>query len=329
LFSRSTRRWSSIVLTCGPVLLTGGAYLAVNYLYFGHFVPTSGLVKSIGGEAINTRFVHQLLNPMNPEGTLWNTYLGLLCIALGYAIHFALRRWRWSGGGPLESEDYVAAIVSVFFLFFTAYQLFGTSWVLWRWYGYPIFLMGIFVVPRVAESALARLAACENLDCIVTALRAVTSLSIVVAMAVIGIRWGNWRRPTGILFAHDNYLLAKELNGRLKSPVTVGMGDRAGSFAFFFEGQVLQLEGLVGDYDLVRAIEDDTLAAYMAAFDVDYVVSYYVPPQGYTQWDLLVPHRGHTCGEHAHIRLCRETELMRREMESGTVVVWQWPSCDA
>ena len=310
--------------------ITGVGYLVFNYSVFGHLVPTSGMAKSLGSDSqfINTRFVEQLITGQSSDGTLWQVFLGMVVLAAGYLAILLLaglknRRLR------LADEQRTPAIAAAFILVFATYQLFGTSWVLWRWYAYPILPMSLFVVPRVVEQMEQRLMQRESLRASLRALSAVVVALTLIRIATVGIRCGYWREPLGVSFQYANYQTAQLLNERLPRPATVAMGDRAGSFAYFFDGNILQLEGLTGDYQILEAIKSNTLMDYMSAFGVDYVVSHAGPPVVYSQWTLLNPLPKLSTGPYAEIRLCAETEYLRFEAESSTIYVWGWPSCAA
>jgi hypothetical protein len=325
---QSSRKWEHIAITSLPILMSGGIYLIVNYVSLRHIIPTSGVAKSMGEELINMRFIKQLTNPMNPEGTLWNIYFCMAFLAVAYVICFARSKWYVRRELLPNGRYYLALVASVFFLLFTGYQILGTSWVLWRWYGYPIYLMSIFVVPLVVERMLIHLNTYQNLGLLLRAMNNLTTIVTIAVMLIIGIRWGYWRKPVSVLFAYENYLIAEELNQHFQEPVVFAMGDRAGSFSYFFDGDVLQLEGLVGDYSVIQAIQKNTLMEYMTEFGVQYVMTHVAPPSSYTRWKLLTPLPKHSSGPHAEIYLCKDSEFLHRETEFGPIYIWEWPSCD-
>ena len=132
----------------------------------------------------------------------------------------------------------------------------------------------------------------------------------------------------GPAFRYDNYQLAQSLNSSLPLTTTIAMGDHAGSFGYFFHGKVLQLEGLVGDEGLLQAISSNTLMDYLSQFGVDYVLTYWDPPQlDYSDWTLETPLPGFSIGPHGDIILCQETEVLRFVTLYETLYMWKWPSC--
>jgi len=86
-------------------------------------------------------------------------------------------------------------------------------------------------------------------------------------------------------------LIALELNETLPDTAVVAMGDRAGSFAYFFHGHVVQAEGLAGDTQLVSAVRSGTLHRYLHRMGTDYILSWTGPHlvDTYDLWTLAIP----------------------------------------
>lgn len=281
----------------------------------------------MGSVGLNVSFTGQLTNPMNPEGTLWNVYAFMLVLALGAFIVLLVKGIR-SRHFDLAEGHVTPFIVSAFFIMYTVFELLNTTWVLWRWYAYPVLLMAVFVLPFATDGLLHRLEDQPGID---HALRLIHgSLYVIVFLFLLfaGIRYGYWRKPVSLLYTYENYRLAKELNDLFTAPAVVGMGDRAGSFGYFFEGDVLQLEGLVGDYEILHKIESNQLSNYMENFGVGYVLSHAGPSPGYSHWMLLTPLPRHSSGPHAEIELCERSELLRRKFQTDQIVLWEWPGCE-
>lgn len=314
----------NIVIVSLPIFLTGSAYLTTNYITFKHIIPVSGLAKSMGSNLLNHKMIEQLTRDL---ANIWIIFSAMLVLTFFYIL-ILLLRCRLAGSQiELSRNHYVSVIVSLFFLCFTCYHLLGTSWRLWRWYSYPALLVGIFVVPVIFETikqCLEKFSIPGNLLKIASTF---TVILILCGMSVAGFKWGYWSKRVTSYFKYQNYLIAESLNKEFNDSVRFAMGDKAGSFAYFFNGDVLQLEGLVGDHELLKAIEQNTLMDYMSRFGVDYVMSYVGPPQGYSQWTLLTPLPELSSGPHAEVLLCKKTELLRRETQAGTIFVWKWPSC--
>ena len=327
---RTLRHARKLVILGWFPLATGTLYVIINYSVFGHIIPTSGLAKSMQNETyrINQKFLGQLIAPNNPvDGMLWIVFLGMFLLSAGY-IAFLLFTKLKTPRTPLPESAYLPVIVASFFVAFTLYQILGTSWVLWRWYAYPVLLMGVFVLPYISEQVerhLKKYRAFSFPLCVMTFLFVPVAI---VLIFTISLRRGYWSKSAEPSFKYENYLVAEILNKELLPPVMFAMGDRAGSFAYFFNGNVLQLEGLVGDYQLVEAIENNTLMDYMSEFGVEYVMSYIEPPPHYSQWILLTPLPKLSSGPHAEIILCKQTEFLRIQTQYTAYYIWKWPSCE-
>jgi hypothetical protein len=314
-----------------PPSVTGACYLIYNHLAFGHVMPTSGLAKSMRNDSFlfNSKFLAQMTTPKNPvDGMLWVVFTGVLLVSVGYVSWLLLIKLK-NRETSFSESDYVPIIVASFFIVFTAYQLFRTSWVLWRWYAYPVLLASIFLIPYISERIEQHLKGYDTFRIPLQVITAAAVTLLLIRMSMVGIIWGYWKESIRPSFKYVNYLAAQALNKDLPPTVVLGMGDRAGSFAYFLNGYVLQLEGLVGDYDLLRAIETNTLVDYMSDFGVQYVTSYEEPPADYSQWTLFTPSPQLSSGPHAEIPLCKQTELQRFGTQHMTFHIWKWPSCGA
>jgi hypothetical protein len=206
--------------------------------------------------------------------------------------------------------------------------LFRSTWVLWRWYAYPLVTMGLFVFPVVLEAIQRRLEAGRGTGRILRTLAWAFFLLGFTQLTVQAVQTGLWSWYSAPAFRYENYQLAQQLNARLPETARIAMGDRAGSFGYFFHGSVLQLEGLVADADLLEAIRQDRLEAYLSAQGVEYVLTYWEPPSpDATRWTLLTPLPGFSVGPQAGIDLCRENEAFRFSTPYETFTLWKWPAC--
>jgi len=295
---RKPRRNFWIVGIQGLIL---GIYLSINLFITGHLIPTSGIAKSLSvpGQLYNTKFFHQMLSVQNPaNGNLWVVFALAFLLSLGL-VCIVLFNMLWTRSHEKLEQNRVQFVVASFFVLYTLYYLLRSSWVLWRWYSYPLVLFSIFVLPPLIEQVLRRFKKYP--------------LHSRILKVLLG---GTY--PTS--------LAAQTLNERLSFPAIAAMGDRAGSFAYFFNGDVLQLEGLLGEYKLLHAIDSNRLMEYVNEFSVDYIVSYKEPPSDYVIWELLSPLPEHTIGPSGAIILCKESELFN-DLAINGLYVWKWPSC--
>ncbi|KPJ59968.1 MAG: hypothetical protein AMJ46_08430 [Latescibacteria bacterium DG_63] len=320
-----------LAVLAAPSLGTGSVYLLANYAAFGHFVPVSAVSKSLSETPFNYVMLRQLLgDPWSMRLTsTFTLFSAMLLVATVYVVAFCLRR-RKLICSPNSGEAWGAAVIaSSFAIVFTSYFLIFTSWKLWGWYSYPGLLVSMFTLPSLVESVERRVLFSRRLVRFAGIAGIIAGTLAFLAMCVVVPRWGHWTKTdVEANFKYQNYLMAEALNAQPERLATFGMGDRAGSFAYFYKGNVLQLEGLVGDYELVEAIRHNDLMNYMSEFNVEYVNSHVGPAQDYSQWTLLIPSSQFSSGPSAQIVLCKDREVLRKKTPACTIFIWRWPGCD-
>jgi hypothetical protein len=310
--------------------LSLGFYLFFNFYLTGNIFPTSSSAKSLlsEGNMINTRFLHQLTTPNNSvDGNLWTVYAFTFIIAIGF-FSILLIQSIHSKSTKTIHRYHIPCIVSCFFVVYTLYYLFGTSWVLWRWYAYPLVLFAIFILPILLDYILTRFELFPNFFKAFDKSMMILSLGLIFSTLLFSIKFGNWIQQTNASFKYFNYLSANELNQHLSYTATLAMGDRAGSLAYFFDGDVLQLEGLLGDQALIQAIKSNQLTDYMINFGVDYIATYNKPPEDYIEWILQSPLPNLTSGATADIRLCKDQQYLKYDYQITGLYLWKFPSCN-
>lgn len=120
-------------------------------------------------------------------------------------------------------------------------------------------------------------------------------------------------------------MVARQLNDELDPGSTIAMGDCAGSFAWFFEGRVIQLEGLMGDREMLEAIQAGDLERYVMDRAPDYLLSH-TGPEGlvdYGDWGLLYPDGAQSTGLQDTIFVSADNEIHRWESPAGTMFLWR------
>lgn len=320
-----------IILSIGPVL-TLFIYMAANQVFFGNWMPASGSAKSLGSQFLefNHLFLGQCFGTdAFTNGNLWQVFGISFLFAVGFVISVLPRfLQRKQPSGKVDLTDYYLPMcVSLSMVLFYLYSLFGSSWVLWRWYGYLLLPMSVYVYPFAVEKIVTRFKHFPSFNRILGFSGAALALLACFPSVQTTVNWGLWAYTLPPAFRYENYQVANFLNDSLPAGSVVAMGDRAGSFAYFFHGRVLQLEGLVGDEALLQAIWENSLADYMTNFGVDYVLSYWEPPASYEHWTLLTPLPGFSIGPQAGIELCKDREAMRYVTPFQTLYLWEWPGC--
>ena len=331
----TARRKEILLLSGGPAVAGLAILVAVNRAAFGRMLSVSGTVKTTF-LSFNHLFFEQLslASPGDPK-SLWGVYLLFLAVSVVLIAKAAvpwftrvIRHDRAAG-----SADPVELAVCANILLYTAFYLFNSTWRLWQWYVWPAFLVAAFALPGLLERIaprfgrlLGRLAPRFVLQPFPVVISA--------GLVVLSVCWGAWNALPDIeSFKYRNLVIAQDLNGALHDSDIVAMGDMAGSFSFFFDGRVIQMEGLVGDGRMLDAIESGLLSQYLVSRGTDYILSH-EGPRGlydYGTWELRVPEATESGGPQNTILVSSGDEVMRWESEGGCAFLWRLgdPAADA
>lgn len=294
-----------------PGIIAGVSCLAVNRIFFGTWMTVSGSIKA-SGPGLNSLFAKQLFLFSDPLGFRSPWGLFLLFFVLSFVILF-MRNSRPS-----------AKASSAFLLLFTASQLFLSSWRLWYWYAYPAVLFCMFCLPFLLQKLFDSVRIPEKL----MNAAFVLLLALTIPLAVL---WGwHYGGENSDDFRVRNMHIAEELNYLMEDSTLIAMGDRAGSFAYFFHGGVVQMEGLAGNRDLFKSIQQGRLREYLSEMGVDFVVSWTGPENAgdYTSWDLLIPDRAQSMSSPNRVTVYNEDEIGRWTGDTGTVILWRFKERD-
>ena len=152
-------------------------------------------------------------------------------------------------------------------LFYFAKILFFSSWKLWSWYSFPVFF-GVLGYTH----ALAPLARQSGT-------RYASFVSAFILSGATLFYFVEFVRPQLRLERVSNFHVINGLAAQRFAPILggarVAMGDRAGSFAFAYDGPVTQLEGLVNDTEYLRVLSRrGDLKSLLCARHVDYILDY-------------------------------------------------------
>ncbi len=303
------RMWGRRALL--PLVLPGVVlflvYAALNYSLMGTPASVSGMMKA-SGLGLNTLFVSQLFQLGDPMGARspWGLYL--LFLLLAFPVSF------------MKTLPSTARVSGVFLIFFTLCHLFLSQWRLWYWYAYPAVIFLAFGLPPLLQGLYDRLALPD---------RAGSVLSIVLFVVLCGscVFWGLGYGEVGSDdFRHRNMLIALELNETLPDTAVVAMGDRAGSFAYFFHGHVVQAEGLAGDADLAAAVRAGMLEQHLHSLGTDFILSWTGPHlvDDYEFWTLVIPDRAQCTAFNNTIRVRGDHEVARWPGRHESAFLWSF-----
>ncbi len=254
------RSWTRRSAGLAMVLLCGIGYVSINRFYFGIGLPISGEIKSLGGLQINRALFHFLEHPHNPSVQLCYATLFLCGVAF-----FLLRR----------PQPYLhRSVVIAFLLGYAVFALrlaFLSSWVIWNWYDYPLFIGYIACIPTLLVMCAEYLERQRLYAGLVPA-----AATVLVTILLVGslraqskpLSSGSEDVPAADGDVSD--IVATTLGG-----ARVAMGDRAGSFAYHYAGSVNQLEGLMNDARYLQALRTKTDVKHLLCErDIRYVVAY-------------------------------------------------------
>lgn len=242
----------------------GAAYAGINKLLFDAVLPVSGTIKSLGGLQWNERYASQIGSGFDLNGLVTLNSQVALFIAPLLALAIAAWAGRAADADRRVLRFIVAGIVGL--ALSTIKLLFFSSWQVWAWYSYPLLwftLPSVLLVDRrLCHSGRYR------------------AWALAIGLVLVGYFLYNNLRPRSADYAEINReFLARHAALLGKAPVA--MGDRAGSFAYYYAGSVYQLEGLVNDaayLKLLRAGGD--LRPHLCARGISYVLDYEVPLAG-------------------------------------------------
>ena len=293
-----------------PLLIPGlaavAAYLTANLVSMGTPFSVSGMMKA-SGFGWNSLFAGQLFAMSDPLGmrSPWGLYLFLLVLA--FFVVFMKEKPR---------SAYASAI---FLIGFTFVQLFMSQWRLWYWYAYPAVVFLAFGVPPLLQGVYRRISLSSRAESMVSAL-------LLTVVVILSVYWGiSYGRIPEDDFRYRNMLIAIEMNELLPDSSIVAMGDRAGSFAYFFHGHVIQAEGLAGDVQLVRAIRSGNLEEYLSDAGCGYILSWTGPHmvEDYDIWELRIPDPAQCRVYGNAIEVFKENEILRWPGEDLSVFLWR------
>ncbi len=306
----------SAVATCGrrallPILLPGTVlflgYAVLNHSFMGTPASVSGMMKA-SGFGFNRIFAEQLFQLGDPLGVRspWGLYL--LFLLLAFPVSF------------MRTMPSAARVSGVFLISFTLCQLFLSQWRLWYWYAYPAVIFLAFGLPPLLQSLYDRLALPERVG-------RVSAFVLLIVLCGSCFFWGLGYGEVGTDdFRYRNMLIALELNETLPDTAVVAMGDRAGSFAYFFHGHVVQAEGLAGNADLGAAVRSGTLQHYLHSVGTDFILSWTGPHlvDDYEFWTLAIPDRAQCTAFNNMITVRGADEVARWPGNEESAFLWSF-----
>lgn len=248
-------RVATIVRLASVPCATAVAYFALNYVYFGTAVPVSGLAKAMdGGRFDNWAIVADY------------AVVGLTPLFFAFLPRCIVPRSERAGVPSFIISARILAVAA-----FVQYLYYATqsTWPVWPWNLYIVYLLVAVLVARIVVFAASGAAAHS-----LSMQRMVTVLFMVGAL-LLGARSVVDVIPAKTLDTFNEIslaMLARIVPAQHK-PVVVAMGDRGGGLAYWGAGRVsvVQTEGLTMDLAYLKARQLGNGAAFLAnRFDIDY-----------------------------------------------------------
>jgi hypothetical protein len=252
------------VLLATPTFLFGLLYLAWNWSGFGHFMTISGALKSS-------------FPALQPRLGLWNMlYPEYLFIALLAAVFTGLviarrvfPRIPFLGQLQLSRLPKVEALVWLCvstILHYSLVSVFG-KWGVDVWYfaGYIVTLIAIVAASLSIASIL--------LPCPSRFLFAVVAFVLILSAASISHFVAIRNRAQGqVGFTPYAYDAALWVRKSLPSDAVLGMND-AGTFGYFSDRQVVNLDGIINNFEYQDYLHRRQFAAYLKDKRISYIVA--------------------------------------------------------
>lgn len=243
----------------------GALYAGINRLLFDAMLPVSGTIKSLGGLQWNDRYAAQVASGLDLKGLITLNSQAALYIAALVALAIAAWCGRTADADRRVLRFILAGVAGL--LLSTIKLLFFSSWQVWAWYSYPLLW---FTLPIVLL-----------LDRRLGGVPAYRALALAIGVMLAGYFLYNNVRPRSADFAEINQeFLAR--HAALLDGAPVAMGDRAGSFAYHYDGGVYQLEGLVNDAAYLKILSGGgDLRPHLCARGISYLLDYEPPLPDY------------------------------------------------
>jgi len=240
-------------------ILTISPYLLYNYISFGNFIPISVYLKYGFNEAPLSDTLREILRYRE-------TYFAL--IAIIYFIWFLFNSKRIK-----QNTDYFfclsLAVLELGIMFSFVYLIFFLDWVIFYWYFIPYSLFISLVICIPAQYIL-------SFKKIITGKLLILSITFLIAFywgykIYIGYRTG-YDNPLGN-WSVESYNAAQWSQANTEPSDVFAMKD-TGHFGFFSNRNVINLDGLVNNFDYQDILKNKKLNEYLKNKKVKYIVQH-------------------------------------------------------
>jgi hypothetical protein len=233
-------------------------YLAYNEMSFGAVMPISGLLKSS---------FPRLSDPAYALSTLGKRGWAGLLMAAAYAA-YSLVRFRSTRSGADGLRYYRAAMTAMAcaILLHFIHALFFMKWAVFSWHYVPYVLFGAVAICEPVERFLSPPGSKRARAAYRIAVAAIVAAGCLAAFRGLS-------RPLDRAWCPAAYAAARWARENTDTDAIFAMKD-AGTFGYFSERRVINLDGVVNNLEYQAALRERNLRGYLAIKGVGFVVQH-------------------------------------------------------
>ncbi len=309
------------IIVAGPPILALLAYVGWNQWAFGTPLPVSGQAKQLAGPTWNPAAIFEFLT--------YGDYVSipLLLGIVTYASALMAMFTRISGtASELRVARYLLLVLLLAQTMQLAYYATASSWRMEPWYYYMTVPTLGLALTVLANAALERMGIRNE--------KKVAAIWLtVVALLVLGfaarVTWKAIKiyHPGDDPVSQDLYA-AHWVNAHAGVDERLAMGDWAGTFSYYADRPVLQLEGLVSSPEYLESLRTNTVPDFLEAHNVAYIVkiidSANVIEDSARPGCQLVQEPIYGSGPKARLTVCDSDLVYEGRVGSSELCIWRY-----
>ena len=248
----------SILGSFGFLLVTV-PYLAFNVYKFGHIVPVSGQLKS---DFTAIKFTSAILPALHPEH-----YVAII-LALGYLGYHGFESARNDFARERTYLRKCLLVMSVTLLLCLLYSAFVMKWAIFE---YHFIFYSFFACAVIAEFLTIFLSLMPTSTSFVHRSRYVFAMLIFIAGSIVLYRFQH--RPLDRVWEVASYTAATWVRDNVGRGEVLAMKD-CGDFGYFSQRSVINLDGVVNNFDFQDTLRNRRLNEYFSKYRVRYLAQH-------------------------------------------------------